>query len=513
MINLIYHMILNIGLLLIFTLSLSQIKIIQEAFLTNHHTRKSKILLILIFSLMGILSTYSGVFVNGAIANTRVVSVMLAGILGGPQVGLAVGIIAGMHRYAIDLQGLTGLACCISTILEGVLAGWLHSRLQTKNSKWLIFWVTFAAEVMQMIIILAVAKPFDEALKLVSVISIPMIIFNSVGVVIMLIMIENFVSALLNNTFQSVQLNLDVLETCFPLLRKGYQDQSSMSQVCLNLTQLPWVVHAKFGCESEGWEVSGGDYQQVKSKPLTIQLNIAQDLSVTLTLYSNSLNVPDKSLDLLKKEIGAIVETQLKYAYLDRMNQELYQAQWDHMQTQINPHFFFNTLSTAASLCEFSPSQAYEMIVDLGDYFRKTLRKEDNFVSYEDEIETLKLYLNLEKKRFDERLEIQLNCCEELPVPIMSFMITPMMQTAIQHSALTYGKKGIVTLEVAYDNSNIQINVKTNGNLTSVENEPDDVLLLLGRRLYCYYHERAYFEVTDHEINIRLNYADEEVLS
>lgn len=510
MIELIYHMILNIGLLLIFTITLCQFKVIQEAFLSHQSTSSSRIVLILLFGLMGILSTYTGIRVNGAIANTRVISVMIAGIIGGPQVGFLVGIAAGVHRFLIDMHGLTGLACCISTILEGILAGWLHQKLKKNDSKLLVFGVTFVAEVLQMAIILAVARPFSEARQLVSIISIPMILFNSLGVCLMLIMIESFFSSFLNNAFQLVQSTLDTLESCFPYLRKGLENRKAMQQVTNKLAELPWVDQTSLRCLQEDWIViSPVQNQAEQTANHQIALEIDPQTTAILTITSNSVKVPDRTMALLIKQIGSVVLSQLQYAHLDFINQQLQKAQWDHMQAQMNPHFFFNTLSTAASLCQFEPQEAYQMIVDLGDYFRKTLKKEEIFVRYEDEIETLHLYLNLVKKRFEEKLEVSLDVVDTLPFPIMSFMIIPMVQSAIFHSALSTGNKGEIAVITRWQDQALTILVTTNGDFAAQSDENEDSLLLLGRRLYRYYRDRAYFEINTETVKVVLSMKEE----
>lgn len=81
-----------------------------------------KINLIIFFSILAILGTYLGVNVKPfAIANTRSIGVIAAGYIGGPFVGIIVGIIAGTHRYF--LGGFTAVACAIATVIEGIIGG------------------------------------------------------------------------------------------------------------------------------------------------------------------------------------------------------------------------------------------------------------------------------------------------------------------------------------------------------------------------------------------------------
>lgn len=101
------------------------------------------------------------------------------------MIGFAVGLTGGLHRYT--LGGFTDLACAISTTAEGLIGGLLHTYLLRKGkgkllfSPSIVFAVTLFAEIVQMLIILVVAKPFEQSYALVSTIAAPMIIANSVG--------------------------------------------------------------------------------------------------------------------------------------------------------------------------------------------------------------------------------------------------------------------------------------------------------------------------------------------
>ncbi|MGD9214950.1 MAG: LytS/YhcK type 5TM receptor domain-containing protein, partial [Desulfobacteraceae bacterium] len=77
--------------------------------------------LYVVFSAFSIMGTYFGLPIQDAIANTRAIGAVLAGFVGGPVLGGAVGLTAGIHRYA--LGGFTAFSCGISTTCEGLLGG------------------------------------------------------------------------------------------------------------------------------------------------------------------------------------------------------------------------------------------------------------------------------------------------------------------------------------------------------------------------------------------------------
>lgn len=77
---------------------------------------RGRVLLALFGGALAIGGTYWGIPIQSALANTRVIGAMTAGLLGGPAVGLAAGLIGGLHRYT--LGGFTALACGLSTTME-----------------------------------------------------------------------------------------------------------------------------------------------------------------------------------------------------------------------------------------------------------------------------------------------------------------------------------------------------------------------------------------------------------
>ncbi len=83
---------------------------------------KNQAILILIFGAFSIFGTYSGIKLpSGAIANIRDLGPMIAGLIGGPVVGLGAGLIGGTHRYF--LGGLTCVPCSLATVIAGLAGG------------------------------------------------------------------------------------------------------------------------------------------------------------------------------------------------------------------------------------------------------------------------------------------------------------------------------------------------------------------------------------------------------
>lgn len=96
------------ALMLICLFFLIRIRLFRELLHKSAHSPKELLAVTAIFSLFALFSTWSGVPVEGSLVNVRIIAVMSGGILFGPWVGIITGVIAGIHRYLIDIGGVDG---------------------------------------------------------------------------------------------------------------------------------------------------------------------------------------------------------------------------------------------------------------------------------------------------------------------------------------------------------------------------------------------------------------------
>ncbi|RPJ63185.1 MAG: hypothetical protein EHM12_02940 [Dehalococcoidia bacterium] len=162
-------------------LMLFHIKFFQRM-LTGKITILDQVILSAIFGAFAIFGTYSGVTTSGCIANIRNIGPMIGGLLGGPWVGLASGLIGGVHRYF--LGGFTAIPCGLGTVLSGLIGGLLFIIWKGNLGIWKPALFAFIMEVADMGMILLMAQPFDKAFTAVSVIAAPMILADTLGITI-----------------------------------------------------------------------------------------------------------------------------------------------------------------------------------------------------------------------------------------------------------------------------------------------------------------------------------------
>jgi sensor histidine kinase YesM len=111
------------------------------------------------------------------------------------------------------------------------------------------------------------------------------------------------------------------------------------------------------------------------------------------------------------------------------------EAELNTLKAQINPHFIFNSLNSISSLTISNPEVAQEMIVKLSDFFRMTLKKDNTqFALLSEEIKFSRLYFEIEKIRFKEKLQYIIDCeVNNDKIKIPHLILQPLLENAIRH--------------------------------------------------------------------------------
>lgn len=144
----------------------------------------AKVIVGIFLGLLAILGTLMGTkLADGTIVNVRELAANIAGLAGGPVGGVIAGLIGGIHRFTVG--GATALPCTVSTVLIGLIAGAVSTKI---TGKWYLLKgaaLGFVLESMAMILIL-ILVPFTQAVAIVEKIAFPMITANTVGLVMWL---------------------------------------------------------------------------------------------------------------------------------------------------------------------------------------------------------------------------------------------------------------------------------------------------------------------------------------
>jgi hypothetical protein len=157
---------------------------------------------------------------------------------------------------------------------------------------------------------------------------------------------------------------------------------------------------------------------------------------LTYFLFVSLTNLSEKKAREAKLE-SLIKETELKM-----------------LRSQINPHFLFNSLNSVSSLTVTDPEKARIMVIKLSEFMRYALsRKDEQPVTLRSELDNLRLYLDIEKVRFGDRLSLEEHInpdCLGAMVPVM--VLQPLYENAIKHGV--YESAETVTIKTTLSCSN-----------------------------------------------------------
>ncbi|MGD7045086.1 LytS/YhcK type 5TM receptor domain-containing protein [Jeotgalibacillus proteolyticus] len=487
-----------------------------------------RLLLVVIFGCFGIIGTYTGIIINPvedsmdrwtrvlnedeAIANSRVLGVVVAGLLGGWKIGAGAGIVAGVHR--IFLGGFTGVACGIATIAAGFIAGMISAK-QKKNrivTPQIAFLVGGFAEAIQMLIILGVARPFDRALALVQDIGIPMIVANAIGTALFVLIIRSVIQEEERMGAVQSQKALRIANLTLTHMRKGltpvsaaevssilYQEIPSLAVAITDRKHILSHIGEGAGHHQSGHEIRtdatkyviatgkgltvGRDAIGCNEKSCNLQAAVIaplnrQDQTIgTLKVYFSSQRMISPIMLELISGLSTLLSHQLEISEVEKHRALAKEAEIKALQAQVSPHFLFNALNTIVSLIRTNPDKARKLLIALSSFFRQNLAgATKNYSTLREEVDHVKAYLAIEEARFCDRLTVYYEIEEEtMGCKVPSMTLQPLVENAIKHGLKHKSSDGKLILSSTRVSDQITINVSDNG--TGIEKDRLETLL------------------------------------
>lgn len=160
--------------------------------------------------------------------------------------------------------------------------------------------------------------------------------------------------------------------------------------------------------------------------------------------------------------VAAVVD-QFRSAQLRR--QELLAAQLRALRSQLQPHFLFNSLQAIAVTIKRDPKAAVGMVTLLGDLLRQTLRERSGeLVSLQEEQELLQPYLELQRLRFADRLQIEVDMPSDvLGAAVPDLILQPLVENALQHGIESMPGKGSVRIRARRMGEFLELEVADDG--------------------------------------------------
>ena len=445
-----FNMLLNIGLLVLLATLLTNMASVRKLFRGESSTIIQKMALAVIFGAISIVSTYTGTKTGGAIVNTRVIGVLTAGIMGGPLVGMMTALIAGAHRFLFDIGGFTAASCAVSTLVEGVLGSLVYKKYKAGEMD-------------------SISKPLGAAMELVGKIAVPMIVMNSVGMVLffktfdMVYMREDSLFA------ERMRLSMGIADKSLVYLRKGFGKRENMESVTdIIFGEIPcqaviitdekevlavssliddsrfrrekFLEHLTGPAKGMKAECIWEEDLDEEIRPLfhslvtvTVPVMTGDEKIGSLSIVVKKRRRVERSIGDFLEELAKMFSTQLGVYNVEYQKKLRKKAEFKALQSQVNPHFLYNALNTISCICDEDAGKASDLILTLASYYRQTLENDQYMLDIDTEINHVRTYLEIEKARFEEKLRVEINVEDGLSCQVPSFILQPIVENAVRY--------------------------------------------------------------------------------
>lgn len=188
-----------------------------------------------------------------------------------------------------------------------------------------------------------------------------------------------------------------------------------------------------------------------------------------LGILTSSFNKMNTNIHEMIKSLEGKVEIEKKLREdelkISEMNQSLKEAQFLSLQSQINPHFLFNTLNTISrtSMFEKAP-ETVKLIESLSNIFRYTLNKQSHIVSLADEIDILNEYMHIQNVRYGDRLKFNTYINTDISkIKLPFFTLQPLLENAIKYGIEPKEEGGVISLTITSKANAVIIVIQDNG--------------------------------------------------
>jgi len=350
-----------------------------------------------------------------------------------------------------------------------------------------------------MIIILLTARPIAEALDLVRLIGLPMIIGNGIAIGMFIALADSLFREREQIAAQHSQKVLKIAEKTLPFFRKGLNEETAREASKIILKQLNLAAVSITGTDAclvhEGMGkdhhlpgrslrtsltrrvITEGRYHIAKIKedidcsdpecPLRsaviVPLKSGDEVQGALKLYrSREYAITQVDVEVAVG-LASLFSLQLEISRLEEQSCLLNRAELKALQSQINPHFLFNSINTVTSFIRTKPEKARELLVDLSDYYRYRLHEPDAFIPLGRELEHIRTYLEIEQARFDDRLEVVFPPKATPPLSVPPLILQPLVENAVKHGVAGKVEGGRITIDIEEKKDGVVIRIEDNG--------------------------------------------------
>lgn len=194
----------------------------------------------------------------------------------------------------------------------------------------------------------------------------------------------------------------------------------------------------------------------------------------------------------------------IQIKFILRLKKEKTQTELMHLKSQVNPHFFFNTLNNLYGLVEQDTAKAQQLILKLSDMMRYSIYEGQNdWVTLSDEIGYLENYMDLHRMRYHKEIAIRFDIeAEDRNIKIMPLLFIIMVENAFKHGVEKLRKDAFVHIRLKATTQFVDFEIQNNFDAEETRGAEGIGLNNLKKRLELVYLNRHELEISSNRPEI-----------
>jgi len=187
-----------------------------------------------------------------------------------------------------------------------------------------------------------------------------------------------------------------------------------------------------------------------------------------------------------------------------KLKKEKKQVELMHLKSQVNPHFFFNTLNNLYGLVGQDTEKAQQLILKLSEMMRYSIYEGQNdWVTLDEEITYLENYMDLHRMRYHKAIDIRFDVdVEDRSIQIMPLLFIIMVENAFKHGVEKLRKDAYVHIRLEATRKNVDFEIQNNFDTDELSSSEGIGLNNLKKRLELVYSNKYELEIIENQIGV-----------
>lgn len=487
--NIIISLCSRLFLVLIFFTLISHTTLIRNTLNTLKKSQQSKAIFSALFIAMALVDITISSQMPAHLINNQLVITVAAGLIAGPVVGFFTGFFSSIIAYFCAFQTIATyhyLFIVVLGLLSGYLEGWLRKQKSIFPNVLLIGFSFTALYLAFNMVFSTFHLPSGYVIEDAVF---PMLLSYSLGIASFLNTLEDFYNQQDIIEGISAKTALKITNSSISILQNGLNSTSAKETVDIILqeaetfdfvaiTSLDEILgFSSYRTEAPFLSFLENDFVRLFKSSFQLpvaQLDVIRSF-IHVPIYNDKHHVGYFCIGhilnpeitpfehTLAKGIGTMITNQITVHGIKEKAGLYDKAEIKALQSQINPHFLFNALSTISFYCSSQPQTAKALINDLASYYRNNLTDANTMISIRSELQHINAYIHLEQARFGDRLNVDydINVMELFQVPAL--ILQPIVENAIRHGLYPKLTGGQITIKIDKRKGYYRITVQDNG--------------------------------------------------